>query len=247
MHRLLLSLLLLADPLFAEESTKVKPPAGTPDAKLRQVQISATWVAYPPARVEAALSASPTAVLGQAELRKLFAEGEKRILHTQTVVTLSGINAVAESVEEIIYPTEFDISEDQDMGALSEMGPYNSKIIVAPLHIPGAFETREVGAIFNATPTVNADNETINLQLLPEITELERWIEYGRDVSLPLPETPPVHMPQPVFRHHNVTTSLSLKSGATLALSGGRDPKTREYVYLYVNAVILNTEGQPVR
>lgn len=245
MHRLLPALLLLASTSFAEEPAKAGKLVGPPDAKARQVQISATWVAYPPARVEAALSASPTAVLGQAELRKLFAEGEKRILHAQTVVTLSGINAVASSVEEINYPTEFDISEDQDMGALSEMGPYNSKIIVAPLHIPGAFETREVGAIFNATPTVNADNETINLQLLPEITELERWIEYGRDVSMPLPAFLPAHMPQPVFRSHKVTTSLSLKSGATLALSGGRDMRTQEYVYLYVNAVILNTEGQP--
>lgn len=245
MHRLLLSLLLLAAPLFAEESTKVKPPAGTPDAKLRQVQISATWVAYPPARVEAALSASPTAVLDQAELRKLFAEGDKRILHAQTVVTLSGINAVAESVEEIIYPTEFDVTSN-DFNLFAPK-PEAIERYIDHIEIPGAFETREIGAIFNVTPTVNADNESINLQLLPQITELERWIEYGRDVSLPLPETPPVHMPQPVFRHHNVTTSLSLKSGATLALSGGRDPKTREYVYLYVNAMILNTEGQPVR
>ena len=118
---------------------------------------------------------------------------------------------------------------------------------MTPFQSPGAFETREIGAIFNVTPTVNADNETINLALLPQITELERWIEYGRDVALPLHDNLPVHMPQPVFRHHNVTTSLSLKSGATLALSGGRDPKTQEYVYLYVNAVILNTEGQPLR
>ena len=244
MHRLLPALLLLASTSFAEESAKESKLVGTPEAKARQVQISATWVAYPPARVEAALSASPTAVLGQAELRKLFAEGEKRILHAQTVVTLSGINAVAESVEEIIYPTEFDVAEN-DISVVGGPPPEALERYVTPFQIPGAFETREIGAIFNVTPTVNADNETINLALLPQITELERWIEYGRDVSLPLHDNLPVHMPQPVFRSHNVTTSLSLKSGATLALSGGRDPKSREYVYLYVNAVILNTEGQP--
>ena len=79
--------------------------------------------------------------------------------------------------------------------------------------MPYDFETREIGASRNATPTVNQDNETINLQLLPEVAELVDWIQYGHDAqaSAGRPPRELAHIPQPVFRSNNLTTSAQLE------------------------------------
>ena len=215
-----------------------------------QVSITATWVAFPAATVEKAISATDRTSLSQKDLMKLFAGTEKKILHSQTLITLSGVNGVVEAVDEIIYPTEFDCSENDVsiIGArdLEKDVPYRYAMNTV---IPGGFETRQIGGILNVPPTINPDNETINLCLIPEIAELAGWIQYGYEPKPPPDkiEVPGVHMPQPTFRSHNVTTTVNLRDGSTLVLSGGRDPESGEYIYCYITAELLDTEGKELR
>lgn len=215
-----------------------------------QVSITSTWVAFPAATVEKAISATDRTALSQKDLMKLFAGPDKKILQTQTLITLSGVNGVVEGVDEIIYPTEFDVSEN-DVSIIGARdpekdGPYRYAMNTV---IPGGFETRQIGGILNVTPTINPDNETINLCLLPEIAELAGWIQYGYEPKPPPDkiEVPGVHMPQPTFRSHNLTTTVSLRDGSTLVLSGGRDPESGEYLYCYITAELLDSEGKELR
>ncbi|MFO1522260.1 MAG: hypothetical protein U1G05_09525 [Kiritimatiellia bacterium] len=217
----------------------------------RQVSITATWVAFPAATVEKAISATDRTALKQDDLMKLYAGPEKKILHTQTVIALSGINGVVEAVDEIIYPTEFDASEydihiSMPPEGSKKDGPY--RYAMNDL-LPGGFETRQIGGILNVTPTINPDNETINLVLLPEISELAGWIQYGYEPKPPPDkiEVPGMHMPQPTFRSHNMTTTVAVRDGSTLVLSGGRDPESGEYIYCYITAELLDSEGKELR
>lgn len=216
-----------------------------------QVSITSTWVAYPAATVEKAISATDRTSLRQKDLMKLFAGPDRKILNSQNLITLSGVNGVTESVDEIIYPTEFDVSESDitivpDRGDPAKDGPYR---YMMNTHIPGGFETRQIGGILNVTPTIDADTETINLCLLPELAELAGWIQYGYDAKPPPDkiEVPGVHMPQPTFRSHNMTTTVVVRDGSTLVLSGGRDPESGEYIFCYITAELLDTEGKAVR
>ena len=209
----------------------------------RQVSITSTWVAYPAATIEKALSAATRPALSQEELMNLYAGPDKKILYAHSVVSLSGVNAVTESVDEIIYPTQFD-------GSFVEiLGFRDQRCTPVNVVIPGAFETRQVGAILNVTPTIDPDNETTNLVLLPEIAELVDWQYYGYHAQPPpdAPVIPGSHMPQPVFRSNNITTTVQLRDGSTLVLSGGRNPKSGDYLYCYITARLLDTGGKPLR
>ena len=85
---------------------------------------------------------------------------------------------------------------------------------------PGGFETRNVGVILNVTPTVNADNYTINLVMLPEIAELVDWLQYGSSIPLGDGIEYIVNIPQPVFASRNLTTSMIVWDGHTVVMGG---------------------------
>ena len=148
----------------------------------------------------------------QLVVQALDQKGNTDLLSAPRVTTINGVNAVIEVVTEIIYPTEFDIT-DVDIGD-------GSNNFVPPSVEPGGFETRDVGVILNVTPTVNADNYTINLVLLPEIAELVDWLQYGSTFSVPGGDEFLINIPQPVFESRNITTSMIVWDGHTVVMGG---------------------------
>lgn len=145
-------------------------------------------------------------------------KGSSDLLSAPRVTTVNGTPASIEVVTEIIYPTEFTV-ETTDLGDLSVAEGAN--VLLPPTVTPGAFETRSVGVILNVTPTVAADNYTINLALRPEIAELVDWIQYGSNYPIgDGSEFFTVNMPQPVFASRNVSTSMIVWDGHTVVMGG---------------------------
>jgi general secretion pathway protein D len=103
-------------------------------------------------------------------------------------------------------------------------------VTTPPVVTPGSFETRETGVILNVTPTVGPDGYTIDLVMVPEVSELVDWIQYGSSVSIP--RTDPItglfsgdqsftfNIPQPIFASRNVTTSIVIWDGQTVVMGG---------------------------
>ncbi len=142
-------------------------------------------------------------------LHALSQRGGTDLLSAPRVTTRSGVNAQIQVVQEIIYPTEY---EEQSVESQMDAA--------FRVPIPTAFETRETGVILNVTPTVGPDGYTIDLTLVPEVSELADWLDYG----------PPDRYPilQPVFTSRSVTTSVVLWDNQTLVLGGMiRDQVTR--------------------
>ncbi|MBD3292865.1 MAG: hypothetical protein GF393_08085, partial [Armatimonadia bacterium] len=144
-------------------------------------------------------------------LHALDRAGGSDVLSAPRVTTRSGINAQIQVVREIIYPTEFDVTEPtvQSQGNL----------VTPPTVTPGAFETRETGVILNVTPTVGPDGYTIDLTLVPEVSELVGWIQYGSSIGVQ-GQTFTYNIPQPVFSSRNVTTSIVIWDGQTVVMGG---------------------------
>jgi len=152
-------------------------------------------------------------------LQALSQKGNSDLLSAPRVTTRSGVNAQIQIVREIIYPTEFEVTQPtvQSQGDL----------VTPPTVTPGSFETREVGVILNVTPTVGPDGYTIDLTMVPEVAELVDWIQYGSSISI---ETGTVgarqqrtfqyNIPQPVFSSRNATTSIVIWDGQTVVMGG---------------------------
>ncbi|MFT5497209.1 MAG: hypothetical protein ACI9TH_002615 [Kiritimatiellia bacterium] len=196
----------------------------------RQVEISGAFVTF----TLAELAMIPDLVLPElASTAQLVAlrESGAGIGAPFRVVTINGVNAVVEDVEEIIYPTEFDVSEGDI-----------KRIAV----IPGAFETREVGQILNVTPIVSPDNHTINLTLLPEQAALVREIDYGFDYTDEKGNLMHVPMRQPVFHSRNLTTSITIYNGSTLVVGGGYDEANKVMGYIFITARLIKPDAKPI-
>jgi len=68
-----------------------------------------------------------------------------------------------------------------------------------------------VGILLSVTPTVSSDGEVITLVLLPEVSDLIRWIDYGDQYQ---------SLNQPVFQSRRVSTTVYINDGETLVLGG---------------------------
>ncbi len=162
-------------------------------------------------------------------LHALEQKGGTDVLSSPRVTTKSGVQAQIKVVEELIYPTDYQSQQVGDSGGLGNIGLLlllqqqqdaggaggdlgNLANIGQRPPIPQSFETREVGVILNCTPTVGSDGYTIDLTMVPEVTELTRWLDYGPSGMYPIL--------QPVFSTRSVTTSLVLWDGQTVVMGG---------------------------
>lgn len=159
-------------------------------------------------------------------LHALSQRGNSDLLSAPRITTRSGVNATIQVVREIIYPTEFEVTQP----TLQSDG----NLVTPPTVTPGSFETREVGVILNVTPTVGPDGYTIDLTLVPEVAELVDWIQYGSEISLASPIQNPLtgllvgsqtstfrfNIPQPIFSSRNATTSIVIWDGQTVVMGG---------------------------
>ena len=138
------------------------------------------------------------------------------LLSAPKVTTKSGSNAKIKVVEELIYPTEYQ-QQAQSIGTTTSGNQSLVQIVVTP----SAFETRDLGVILDVTPTVGPDNETIELQMLPQVVELSRWIDYGSDIPTADPaRTQHLTLLQPVFHCRDIQTQISIWDGQTVVMGG---------------------------
>ena len=149
-----------------------------------------------------------------------------------SIVTRSGQRASVDITRDFPYPTEYDPPEiPQDGGAFGGFGVGGGappSFPVTPAH-PTSFEVRNVGTHLEVEPIVGADNYTIELNLAPEFSQFEGFINYGTPImttgtnllgefeSIPLSDN---RILQPVFRTLRENTSVVVWDGATVVFGG---------------------------
>lgn len=163
------------------------------------------------------------------------------LMSAPSVTTKGGQRATIEVVREFIYPTEFDPPQiPTNVGATTgTAGGGGGAIPVTPT-TPTAFEMRPVGVRMEVDPTVGADGYTIDLNLAPEVTEFDGFINYGSPIYSVTGGTPifdalfnvigftpstrveltPNVINQPVFSIRKVQTAVTIWDGQTVVLGG---------------------------
>jgi general secretion pathway protein D len=156
-------------------------------------------------------------------------------LASPNVVTKSGQRSRISVSREFIYPTEFDPPQiPQTLQAIFTIDLLTNTIVdidmppVVPVTptTPTAFEMREVGVILEVEPVVGPDNRTVELNLVPSLTEFEGFINYGEPITLTGQDVPPntIATPneilQPIFRSNKISTNVTVYDGQTVVLGG---------------------------
>jgi general secretion pathway protein D len=193
--------------------------------------ITATQLTLPASGVFA-LSGVFTDPQFQLVVRALSQKKGVDLMSAPSVTTRSGQRATIEVIREFIYPTEFDPPQiPQTVGAttggIGGVGSSGS-FPVTPT-TPTAFEMRPVGVRMEVDPVIGPDGYTIDLNLAPEVTEFEGFVNYGSPINtssinaLGLATTielTPNIINQPIFSTRKVTTAVTVWDGQTVAMGG---------------------------
>ncbi len=144
------------------------------------------------------------------------------LMSAPSVTTKGGQRATIEVIREFIYPTEFDppqVPTNVGGGGGGAFGGGTTNVPVTPT-TPTAFEMRPVGVRMEVDPTVGADGLTIDLNLLPEVTEFDGFINYGSPILSNGQVLTANIINQPVFSTRKVTTAVTVWDGQTVVLGG---------------------------
>lgn len=201
-----------------------------------QIQIDATFVDFSREEIETLARAGSRAAPDTADLLKLWKSGKGTLLHTLKLTTRSGVNAQVQSVSEVIYPTEF----------RAPIVSNSADNLVTPLPVPDVFDTREVGAILNVTPTVGPDKRTIEIVMAPEITAPPEWQTLSVTGTDAQGKETHLSIPEPVFHSRNITTCIVLRDGENTVLGGMENPNGNGVTYIFLSATLIDSSGRPM-
>jgi general secretion pathway protein D len=149
----------------------------------------------------------------QVVLRALNQKKGIDVLSAPKVTTKSGSQATVEIVREFRYPEEYDPPQ-----VPQQTGGGGSQVVTPAT--PTTFTMQPVGVRLEVEPTVGPDNYTIDLRLLPEVTEFEGFINYGTPILNQGVEVTPNVINYPVFSQRKVETQVHIYDGQTVALGG---------------------------
>jgi hypothetical protein len=211
------------------------PPAAKPPALETPVtlQLDFTWMAFEPEELTAHPSFKQEMRVTPAAVIDAMAADKGTLIGSQKLHAQSGVNSIVEMVDEILYPTEFDVTEnDIEIQATVRGGESAPQ---PPTVIPGGFETREVGSIVNITPSVLKSGEII-LELLIETAGLEDWEDFGSRIQKPDGSIQSSEMRQPIFSSQNITSRMEVPPGKPVVAFAGLNPKRGKIEVLIISA-----------
>lgn len=134
-------------------------------------------------------------------LRALSQRKGVDLMSAPSVTTKGGQQATVEVVREFIYPTEFDPPQIPTNvgGGGAGGGTVGGSVAAIPVTptTPTAFEMRPVGVRMEVDPVIG-ENGSIDLNLLPEVTEFDGFVNYGN----------PIYSVQPITRIEALVDSV---------------------------------------
>ena len=142
----------------------------------------------------------------EAVLSAIEQNATSNTLSSPKITTISGQEAIIKIVKEYRYPTRYELQTFEITSGGESRTEY--------LSVPADFKTRDIGIILKVTPNVGADGETINLTLVPEVSEFDitrDMYNYG---------TTDNPFFQPFFNVRNATASIIINNSETVVMGG---------------------------
>ncbi|MDF7823215.1 hypothetical protein P4B35_04270 [Pontiellaceae bacterium B12227] len=151
-------------------------------------------------------------------------EGTADVLSAPKVTTKSGNEAIIRVVEVHRYPQDYDVETGQR---------------TAPVVKPQDWEDYDLGVVLKVTPVVDAESNTIDLDLQPEITKFIDFDIYiagfnayesgGNNSSEVFGNSAPLEIKMPYFETRAIQTQVTIADGSTVVMGGLVDERTETF------------------
>ncbi|HEY5654146.1 MAG TPA: hypothetical protein VIR63_07255 [Pontiella sp.] len=151
-------------------------------------------------------------------------EGTADVLSAPRVTTKSGNEAIIKVVEVHRYPQDWDVETGQR---------------TAPVAKPQDWEDYDLGVVLKVTPVVDAESNTIDLELNPEIRKLKGQDSYkvadnaydtgGTNNSEAGGDGSELYATMPFFEVRSIETQVTIADGATVVMGGLVDEQTETF------------------
>jgi general secretion pathway protein D len=151
-------------------------------------------------------------------------EGTADVLSAPKVTTKSGNEAIIRVVEVHRYPQDYDVETGQR---------------TAPVVKPQDWEDYDLGVVLKVTPVVDAESNTIDLDLQPEITKFKGFDIYiagfnayesgGNNNSEVFGNSAPLEIKMPYFETRAIQTQVTIADGSTVVMGGLVDERTETF------------------
>lgn len=205
----LLALLFLLAPLQAQDGkpASVNPPGPPPVVPLvpqplaRHMVLTFETYALPQEGLDALHGDGLAAKPFYERVRQFVTDGKATLENVIAIPAKSGNRATIESVDEVLYPTEFDPAKPG-----------------RPFGFPTAYEMRSTGQRVEVDPVLNEDETMADLNLAPDFTRLAGFRELKADPNAG-------GEIQPLFGTRKVTTALTCRLGVPTLLSTLSTPR----------------------
>lgn len=235
----------------AQTGTPEFDPLGEHDDLPKQIRVQVEFIDVSHMQLTE-LMFGEKAPANDVDLRKAVAQlvkdGKATILETMLCTARSGQKATSESIEEYIYPTEYEPAElagntGGDDGPVNGVPAKEVRRVSATGPTPTAFETKNLGSTLEIEPTLGEDARIIDLRFLPEIVYHvgnEVWAEWKGEYG-----NSPIQMPK--FYKVSVNTSVTLADGRPMlvaAVSPKDDkglPDFTRKLMVFVKADVITT------
>ncbi|MCF7848524.1 MAG: hypothetical protein K9M45_06710 [Kiritimatiellales bacterium] len=142
-------------------------------------------------------------------------EGTADVLSAPKVTTKSGNEAIIRAVEVHRYPQDYDVETGQR---------------TAPVVKPQDWEDYDLGVVLKVTPVVDAESNTIDLDLMPSITKFLGWDDYvvgynsyaasGNNSDNSAGDGSTLIAQMPYFETRTVQTQVTVADGSTVLMGG---------------------------
>jgi type II secretory pathway component GspD/PulD (secretin) len=165
----------------------------------------------------------------------LETSGKARTLSVPRVTTINNRPATIRVGEDFRYYEEYDLEEYDTVQGTGDNATTVTRTQLVPVGTP---TLEELGIQLSATPSVGADLTSINLALIPEISEFVRWEYYeasnsgnnrssgssdstnNNDPNQDLVSGGTGMLKLPVFRRSRIETDVVVRSGETIIMGG---------------------------
>jgi hypothetical protein len=163
------------------------------------------------------------------QVQELVKKGEAKVMETMILNARSGEKATAESINEFIYPTEYEppqlpcnaISNRANDFSLDDIKILENLFNFAT---PTSFETRNLGNTLEIEPLIGGDDQYIDLRLAPDMvwhTGETVWVErkdsLGNSIKIQMPK----------IYSMRIATAVTCKEGQYV-LAAVQSPKDAE-------------------
>jgi general secretion pathway protein D len=144
-------------------------------------------------------------------------------------MTKSGETGTLEAIRVFPYPVAFDPPQIVTQANNAPVGGGGGAVQTNPPAVipttPTDFKRRNVGVRLVSRPQISADNKTIDLSLVPEVTDFQGFINYGSQINVGNPDGTSSLLSanlinQPVFNTRRINTKVQIRDGSTVVLGG---------------------------